>query len=62
VLFNMVSAVAFHIDKSRTVRPRLANCPGLTFFDSTDRFQTGIIVVTGTTDRLAIGRGPSACA
>jgi hypothetical protein len=46
MLFNMVSALAFHIDKSRTVRPRMANCPGLTFFDSTNRFQTGIIVIT----------------
>jgi hypothetical protein len=35
---------------------------GLDFFDSSDRFQTVDIVVTGTMDRPAIGRGSSACA
>jgi hypothetical protein len=34
---------------------------GLTFSGSTDRFQTGIIAVTGTADRPAIGRRLSAC-
>jgi hypothetical protein len=58
----MVSALDFHIDRSRTVRPRLADHPGLTFSDSTDRIQTGFIAVTGTVDRPAMGRGPSACA
>jgi hypothetical protein len=62
VLFNMVSALAFHIDRSRTVRPRLTDRPGLTFSGSTDRFQMGFIAVTGTADRLAMGHGPSACA
>jgi hypothetical protein len=35
---------------------------GLDFSDSCDRFQTVDIAITGTTDRPAIGRGPSACA
>jgi hypothetical protein len=59
VLFSIVSGPAFHIDRSRTVRPRLADCPGLTFFYSTDMFQMRIIVVTCTADRPALGRGPS---
>jgi hypothetical protein len=62
MLFNMVSALGFHIGRSRTIQPRLANHPSLTFSDSTDMFQMGIIAVTGTVDRPAIGRGPSACA
>jgi hypothetical protein len=61
VLFNMVSALAFHIDRSWTVRPRLANRSVLTFSDSTDRFQMGIIVVTGTADRPTIGCRPFTC-
>jgi hypothetical protein len=35
---------------------------GLNFSDSSDRFQTVNIAVTGTTDRPAMGRGPSVCA
>jgi hypothetical protein len=35
---------------------------GPNFSDNSDRFQTGIIVVMRTTDRPALGRGPSACA
>jgi hypothetical protein len=62
VLFKLVSALAFHINRSRTVRPRRVDRPGLTFFDSTSKFQTIFIAVTGTTDRPTIGRGPSACA
>jgi hypothetical protein len=34
----------------------------LDFSDNFDRFQTVDIVVTGTADRPAIGRGPSTCA
>jgi hypothetical protein len=60
-LFKLVSALVFHIDRSRTVQPRRADCPGLTFSDSTDRFQTVFIVVIGTLDHPAMGRGPSAC-
>jgi hypothetical protein len=33
-----------------------------TYSDSSDRFQMGKVVVTGTVDRSARGRGPSACA
>jgi hypothetical protein len=33
-----------------------------TFSNNSDRFQTGIIAVMRTTDRPALGRGPSACA
>jgi hypothetical protein len=62
VVFSIVSAPAFHIDRSRTVRPRLADRPGLTFSDSTDMFQMRIIVVTCTSNRPALGRGPSVCA
>jgi hypothetical protein len=43
VLFNMVSALAFHVDRSRTVQPRMADRLSLTFSDSTDIFQTRII-------------------
>jgi hypothetical protein len=32
------------------------------FSNSSDRFQTGKLVVTCTADRPASGRGPSACA
>jgi hypothetical protein len=32
------------------------------FSDSSDRFQTGKIVVMCTADRPALGRGPSTCA
>jgi hypothetical protein len=32
------------------------------FSDSSDRFQTGKIVVMRTANRSALGRGPSACA
>jgi hypothetical protein len=35
---------------------------GLDFSDSSNRFKTVDIAVTGTTDRPAIGCGPSACA
>jgi hypothetical protein len=43
--------------------PALEGGPlGLDFSDSSDRFQTVDIAVTGTTDRPTIGRGPSACA
>jgi hypothetical protein len=51
-----------YIDRSRTVRPWLADCLGLTFSDSSDTFQMCIITVTGTADRPAMGHGPSACA
>jgi hypothetical protein len=61
MLFNMVSALAFQVDRSRTVWLGLADRPGLTFSDSTDRFQTEIIAVTCTIDRTAVGRGQSAC-
>jgi hypothetical protein len=61
MLFNMVSALAFHVDRSGTVRPRLVDHPGLIFFDSTDRFQTGIIVVTGTADRPHVRRICASC-
>jgi hypothetical protein len=57
---NLVSALAIKVARSRTVQPGLVDHPGLTFSDSTDRFQMGIIVVTCTADRLAVGRGPSA--
>jgi hypothetical protein len=43
----------------------LAKVGGLSgpyFSDSSDRFQTGKIVVMCTADRPALGRGPSACA
>jgi hypothetical protein len=62
VLFNMVSAMAFHVDKSRTIQPSLADRPGLTFSDSTDRFQARIIVVIGMVDRLSIRHESSTCA
>jgi hypothetical protein len=61
VLFNLVSALAFHIDRSQTIWPRLADSLGLTFSNNTDMIQTGIIAVTGTTDHSAMGREPSAC-
>jgi hypothetical protein len=35
---------------------------GLDFYDSSDRFQTVNIAVTGMADRPSMGRGPSACA
>jgi hypothetical protein len=42
-------------------RPALVGGPsGLDFSDSSDRFQTINIAVTGTTDRPVMGRGPSA--
>jgi hypothetical protein len=62
MLFNRVSALAFQVDRSWTVRPGLTDRPGLSFSDITNRFQTRIIAVTSTADRPAIGRGPSACA
>jgi hypothetical protein len=62
MLFKLVSALAFHIDRSRTIRPKRTDHPSLTFSDSTDRFQTVFIVVTRTADHPAIGRGPSASA
>jgi hypothetical protein len=40
---------------------QVSDRPDLPFSDSTDRFQTGKLVVTGTADCPAIGRGPSAC-
>jgi hypothetical protein len=44
-------------------RPALEGGPsGLDFSDSSDRFQMVNIAVTGTTDRLAMGRRPFACA
>jgi hypothetical protein len=60
--FNLVSALAFQVDRSQTVPPGLADRLGLTCSDSTDMFQTGIIVVTCTTNHPTIGHGPSACA
>jgi hypothetical protein len=62
MIFNLVSALVFQVDRPQTVRPRLADHLGLTFYDSSDRFQTGIIAVTCKADHLAVGRGPSACA
>jgi hypothetical protein len=62
VLFKLVSALVFHINGTWTVRPRLADHPGLTFSDTANKFQTVIIAVTGTADRPAMGCGPSACA
>ena len=41
---------------------RVGGLSDLDFSDSSDRFQTVDIAVTGTVDRLAIGRGPSTCA
>jgi hypothetical protein len=61
VLFNIVTALAFHVDRSQTIWPRLADRPGLTFSDSTGRFQTGIIVVTFTVDHPVLGCGLPAC-
>jgi hypothetical protein len=61
VLFNMVSALDFHIDRSRTVHPRLADRPSLTFSDSTDSIQTGFIAVTGTVDRPHVRRTCASC-
>jgi hypothetical protein len=58
--FNLVSVLAFQVDMSWTVRPRLVDHPVFTFSDSTNRFQMGIIVVTCTTDRPA--RNISVCA
>jgi hypothetical protein len=44
-------------------RPTLVGGPSdLNFSDSSDRFRTVNIVVTGTADRPAMGRGPSVCA
>jgi hypothetical protein len=62
MIFNLVNALAFQVDRSQTVRPGLADRPGLTFSNITDRFQMEIIVVTCTVDHPAVGRGPSACA
>jgi hypothetical protein len=53
--------MVFQVDRSRTVRSRRADRPGLTFSDSTDRFQMVFIVITGTTDCPAMGRRPSVC-
>jgi hypothetical protein len=62
MLFNLVSALAFLFDRSRTIRPRLTDRLGLIFSNSTDRFQMGIIAITGTVDHPAIGHGQSTCA
>jgi hypothetical protein len=43
-------------------RPGLADRPDFTFSNNSDRFQTGIIPITCTTDRPALGHGPSTCA
>jgi hypothetical protein len=40
----------------------LGGLSGPTFSDTSDRFQTAFIAVMCTADRLALGRGPSACA
>jgi hypothetical protein len=56
------SALIFQVDRSRTVQPKRADRPGLTFSNSTDRFQTVFIAATRTADRPAMGRGPSSCA
>jgi hypothetical protein len=61
-LFQLVSALVFHINRSWTVRPKRADRTGLTFSDNTVRFQTVFIAVTGTADRPSMGHGPSACA
>jgi hypothetical protein len=41
---------------------KVGGLSGPYFSDSSDRFQTGKIVVMCTADRPALGRGPSACA
>jgi hypothetical protein len=41
---------------------RVGGSSGPAFSNSSDTFQMIKIVVTGKADRLAIGRGPSACA
>jgi hypothetical protein len=41
---------------------KVGGLSGPPFSDSSDRFQTGKIVVMCTADRPALGRGPSACA
>jgi hypothetical protein len=61
-LFLLAGALVFQVDMSRTVRPRRADRPGLTFSNSTDKFRTVFIAITGTADRPAMGLGPSACA
>jgi hypothetical protein len=44
-------------------RPASVGGPSdLDFSDSSDRFQTVDIAITSTADRLALGRGSSACA
>jgi hypothetical protein len=41
---------------------KVGRLSGPYFSDSSDRFQTGKIVVMCTADRPTLGRGPSACA
>jgi hypothetical protein len=41
---------------------KVGGLSGPHFSDSSDRFQTKKLAVMCTTDRLALGRGPSACA
>jgi hypothetical protein len=41
---------------------KVGGLSGPHFSDSSDRFQTGKLVVMCTADRPALGRGPSACA
>jgi hypothetical protein len=53
--FNLVSALVFQVDRSRTIWPGLADRPGLTFSDSTNTFQTGIIAITCMADHPVIG-------
>jgi hypothetical protein len=59
----------FQVVRFRTVRswwvdhPTLVGGPSdLDFSNSSDRFQTVNIAVTGTVDRSTMGHGPSACA
>jgi hypothetical protein len=62
VLFKLVSALAFHIDRSQTVRPRQVDHPSFTFSDRTNMFQTVFIAITSMADRPAMGHGPSVSA
>jgi hypothetical protein len=47
---------------SGTVQPGLAERPHVPFSNNSDTFQMGKLTVTCTTDRLALGRRPSASA
>jgi hypothetical protein len=62
MLFNVVSALAFQVGRSRIVRPGLVDCPGLTFSNNTDWFQTRIISsITYTSNRPCVCRKCGSC-